>query len=213
MSVATKPADLAKISLFRGLRDDDLRVLGEHSELRTLPANTLLIKEGDPAEALFVILRGKVKVHLTDLHGKELVVDVRNMGQYVGEMMLDDNPRSASVTTLEPSEFVVIARADFKALLGRGPEVALQVIRNLIRLTRGHNVKTLEDVRNREELQLYIEQLKAKKGQDLPSVKRWMTAKRWVLAGLFVFAFLQYYFFDVLLRMMSMSGITLFTGS
>lgn len=213
MSVSTKPADLTKISLFRGVRDDDLRSLGERCAVRTVPANAMLIKEGDAAEALFVILRGKVKVWLTDLHGKELVLDVRNAGQYVGEMMLDDNPRSASVSTLEPSEFVVVPRADFKALLGRNPDVALQVIRNLIRLTRGHNVKTLEDVRNREELQLYIEQLRAKKGEDLPSVKRWMTAKRWVLVGLLVFAVLQFYFLDVLLRTMSMRSITLFTGS
>jgi CRP-like cAMP-binding protein len=213
MPVSTRPADLTKISLFRGLRDEDLRSLGERSEVRSLPANASLIKEGDAAEALFVILRGKVQVWLSDPRGKELVVDVRGAGQYVGEMMLDDNPRSASVSTLEPSEFVVLPRADFKALLGRNPDVALQVIRNLIRLTRGHNVKTLEDVRNREELQLYIEQLKATKGQDLPSVKRWMTAKRWVLVGLLVFAVLQFYFLDVLLRTMSMRSITLFTGS
>jgi CRP-like cAMP-binding protein len=206
-------ADLTKISLFRGMRGEDLSALGERSEVRTLPANAMLIQEGDATEALFVILRGKVKVWLTDLHGKELVLDVRSAGQYVGEMMLDDNPRSASVSTLEPSEFVVVPRADFKALLGRNPDVALQVIRNLIRLTRGHNVKTLQDVRNREELQLYIEQLRAKKGQDLPSVKRWMTAKRWVLVGLLVFAVFQFYFLDVLLRTMSMRSITLFTGS
>jgi CRP-like cAMP-binding protein len=205
-------ADLAKISLFRGVRDDDLRSLGERCEVRTLPANAVLMKEGDAAEALFVILRGKVKVWLTDPHGKELVVDVRSAGQYVGEMMLDDNPRAASVSTLEPSEVVVLPRADFKALVGSNPDVALQVIRNLIRLTRGHNVKTLQDVRNREELQLYIEQLKATKGQDLPTVKRWMTAKRWMLVGLLVFAVLQFYFLDVLLRTMSMRSITLFTG-
>lgn len=205
-------ADLAKVSLFRGVRDDDLRSLGERCEVRTLPANAVLMKEGDAAEALFVILRGKVKVWLTDPHGKELVVDVRSAGQYVGEMMLDDNPRAASVSTLEPSELVVLPRADFKALVGSNPDVALQVIRNLIRLTRGHNVKTLQDVRNREELQLYIEQLKATKGQDLPTVKRWMTAKRWMLVGLLVFAVLQFYFLDVLLRTMSMRSITLFTG-
>jgi CRP-like cAMP-binding protein len=180
--------------------------------VRTLPANAVLMKEGDAADALFVILRGKVKVWLTDPHGKELVVDVRSAGQYVGEMMLDDNPRAASVSTLEPSEVVVLPRADFKALVGSNPDVALQVIRNLIRLTRGHNVKTLQDVRNREELQLYIEQLKATKGQDLPTVKRWMTAKRWMLVGLLVFAVLQFYFLDVLLRTMSMRSITLFTG-
>jgi CRP-like cAMP-binding protein len=206
-------ADLTKISLFRGMRGEDLSALGERSEVRTLPANAMLIQEGDTTEALFVILRGKVKVWLTDPHGKELVLDVRSAGQYVGEMMLDDNPRSASVSTLEPSEFVVVPRADFKALLGRNPDVALQVIRNLIRLMRGHNVKTLQDVRNREELQLYIEQLRVKKGQDLPSVKRWMTAKRWVLVGLLVFAVFQFYFLDVLLRTMSMRSITLFTGS
>ena len=205
-------ADLAKISLFRGVRDDDLRSLGERCEVRTLPANAVLMKEGDAADALFVILRGKVKVWLTDPHGKELVVDVRSAGQYVGEMMLDDNPRAASVSTLEPSEVVVLPRADFKALVGSNPDVALQVIRNLIRLTRGHNVKTLQDVRNREELQLYIEQLKATKGQDLPTVKRWMTAKRWMLVGLLVVAVLQFYFLDVLLRTMSMRSITLFTG-
>ena len=205
-------ADLAKVSLFRGVRDDDLRSLGERCEVRTLPANAVLMKEGDAADALFVILRGKVKVWLTDPHGKELVVDVRSAGQYVGEMMLDDNPRAASVSTLEPSELVVLPRADFKALVGSNPDVALQVIRNLIRLTRGHNVKTLQDVRNREELQLYIEQLKATKGQDLPTVKRWMTAKRWMLVGLLVVAVLQFYFLDVLLRTMSMRSITLFTG-
>lgn len=205
-------ADLAKVSLFRGVRDDDLRSLGERCDVRTLPANAVLMKEGDAAEALFVILRGKVKVWLTDPHGKELVVDVRSAGQYVGEMMLDDNPRAASVSTLEPSEVVVLPRADFKALVGSNPDVALQVIRNLIRLTRGHNVKTLQDVRNREELQLYIEQLKATKGQDLPTVKRWMTAKRWMLVGLLVVAVLQFYFLDVLLRTMSMRSITLFTG-
>jgi CRP-like cAMP-binding protein len=205
-------ADLTKISLFRGMRGEDLSALGERSEVRTLPAHAMLIQEGDATEALFVILRGKVKVWLADPHGKELVLDVRSAGQYVGEMMLDDNPRSASVSTLEPSEFVVVPRADFKALLGRNPDVALQVIRNLIRLTRGHNVKTLQDVRNREELQLYIEQLKARKGQDLPSVKRWTTAKRWVLVGLLVFAVFQFYFLDVLLRTMSMRSITLFTG-
>lgn len=211
MPVSTIP-DLTKITLFKGLRDDDLRALGERSEVRTLPAGGVLIKEGDAAGELFVILRGKVKIYLTDPNGKELVVGVRNAGQYVGEMMLDDNPRSASVVTLEPSEFVVIPRADFKTLLGRHPDVALQVIRNLILLARGQNIKTLQDVRNREELQMYIEQLNARKGQDLPSVKRWLTAKRWVLVGLLTVAILQYYFLDVFLRMMSTSGITFLSG-
>jgi CRP-like cAMP-binding protein len=212
MSVATKPADLTKISLFKGLREAELRELGNRTEVVAFPAEATIIREGDPADSLFLILSGKVKIYLTDPHGKKFVVDVRRAGQYVGEMILDDKPRSASVRTIEPSEFAVISRADFKALLLKHPELALQVIRNLIRMTRGQNVKTLQDVRTRDELQVYIEQLKTTKGQDLPSVKRWEVAKRWILITLLVFAILQFYFLDVLLSTMSLRSITLLTG-
>jgi len=206
-------ADLGRITLFKGLPAADLRALAERATSRTLPAGSVLFREGDPGDALYLILSGKVKVTLHDANGKEFVVDVRNAGQYVGEMMLDGSPRSATVTTVEPSEFGVLSREDFKGVLGRHPEVAMHLIRNLIVLTRGHNVRTLQDVRNRGELQLYIEQLKAAKAEDLPSVQRWRTAKRWALVGLLVLAVGQYYFLDVLLEMMSIGGgITVSTG-
>jgi CRP/FNR family cyclic AMP-dependent transcriptional regulator len=206
------PADLSKITLFQGLNDAELRELGARAEVRTLPGETTFIREGERADSLFLILSGKVKVYLTDAQGKKFVVDIRSTGQYVGEMMLDDKPRSASVRTIEPSELAVLSRNDFKAFLLKHPEVSLQVIRNLIRLTRGQNVKTIQDVRTRAELQLYIEQLKAAKAEDLPSVRRWAVAKRWVLVTLLVFAIGQYYFLDVLLEMMSINNITLISG-
>jgi CRP-like cAMP-binding protein len=199
-------ADLSKISLFQGLKLDDLRALGARTEVRELPADTMLIKQGDPADSLLAILKGKVKVYLVDANGQEFVLDVRGAGGYVGEMMLDDKPRSAWVKTLEPSAFAVIPRNEFKALLMANPELSLQVIKNLIRLARGTNIRTLEDVRTRGELQLYIEQLKVTKGKDQPSVKRWVSAKRWVLLLLLVFAVLQYYFMDVFIEMMSIGG-------
>ena len=199
-------ADLSRISLFQGLKLDDLRALGARTEVRELPADTMLIKQGDPADSLLAILKGKVKVYLVDANGQEFVVDVRGAGGYVGEMMLDDKPRSAWVKTLEPSAFAVIPRTEFKALLMANPELSLQVIKNLIRLARGHNIRTLEDVRTRGELQLYIEQLKVTKGKDQPSVKRWVNAKRLVLLVLLVFAILQFYFMDVFIEMMSISG-------
>jgi CRP-like cAMP-binding protein len=206
------PADLSKITLFQGLSDAELRELGARAEVRALPAETTFIREGERADSLFLILNGKVKVYLTDAQDKKFVVDIRSTGQYVGEMMLDEKPRSASVRTIEHSEVAVLSRNDFKAFLLKHPEVSLQVIRNLIRLTRGQNVKTIQDVRTRAELQLYIEQLKAAKAEDLPSVRRWAVAKRWVLVTLLVFAIGQYYFLDVLLEMMSINNVTLISG-
>jgi len=200
--------DLSRIGLFKGLQEKDLHAIAEHAEVRVLPADTLLIKEGDAADEFFLIVRGKVKVFLNQPNGREFVVDVRSAGSYVGEMMLDGRPRSASVKTVEPSEFIAQSYAEFEGLLRRYPEVSLTLIRNLVRLARGHNVRTIEDVRTRDELQVYIEKLKSTSGADLPTVKRWVAAKRWVLIGLLVLAILQYYFLDVFLTTMTMSGIT-----
>jgi len=206
-------AELGKIALFKGLEAGDLHALSERTTPRSLPADAVVFTEGSPGDSIYFILSGKVKIYLNDANGKEFIVDVRKAGGYVGEMMLDGSPRSASVKTIEPSEFGVLSRSDFKELLTQHPEVALHLIRNLIRLTRGHNVRTLQDVRTRGELQVYIEQLKVAKGADLPSVRRWRTAKRWVLVSLLVFAAGQYYFFDILLEMMSIGGgITVSAG-
>ena len=204
--------DLSKITLFQGLPDMALRKLGERVEVRNLAPEETFIRQGEAADSLFLILNGKVKVYLDDGSGKKLVVDVRRTGHYVGEMMLDEKPRSASVRAMEPTEVAVVSRDDFKTFLLEHPEVALQVIRNLIRLTRSQNVRTVEDVRTRSDLQLYIEQLKMTKGQDLPSVKRWEVAKRWMLVTLLVFALMQFYFLDVMLRTMSLPAVTIFTG-
>jgi len=204
-------ADLAKFALFQGLPEADLRNLGARWQTRELPVDGVLIKQGEAADSLFLILRGRVKVVLNEPSGKEFVVDVRGAGQYVGEMMLDEKPRSASVIATEPSEVAVIPRAEFKSVLAKHPEVAMHLIRNLIKLARGHNVKTIEDVRSRSELQIYIEQLKGKKAEDLPGVKGWAVAKRWMLVTLLAFAVLQYYFLHVFVELMSMSGTLLVT--
>ena len=205
-------ADLSRISLFQGMKAEDLRALSERTAVRSLPADTVLMRQGDPAGPLYAVLRGRLRIYLDDPTGKEVVVDVRGPGQYLGEMALDGSPRSASAKALEPCEVAEIPREELKGLLAKHPEIALHIIRNLIGLARGHNVKTLEDVRTRGELQLYIEQLKAKKAEDLPSVRRWTIAKRWVLVTLLIFAVGQYYFLDILLEMMSIGGIT-FPGS
>jgi CRP-like cAMP-binding protein len=206
-------ADLAKVALFKGLDAADQRALGERITVRALPADTTVFVEGDPGDSIWLILKGKVKIFLRDPDGQELIIDVRTAGQYVGEMMLDGSPRSATVKTIEPCEFGVLSRDEFKQVLAQHPDVAMHLIRRLIRLTRGHNVRTLQDVTTRGELQIYIEKLKSSKASDLPSVRRWLAAKRWVLVSLLVFALGQYYFLDVLLEMVSMGGVTVTVNS
>jgi CRP/FNR family cyclic AMP-dependent transcriptional regulator len=139
------PADLKSIPLFEGLPEPELRALAERTVTRSYPKQAIIVNEGDESDSLYLILSGRVKVYLSDEHGKELILAIKGAGQYFGEMVLDEQPRAASVITLEPSQFAVLSRDDFRAFLLRHPEVALALIQNLIRVARGlnQNVRSL----------------------------------------------------------------------
>lgn len=199
-------AVLSNTGLFEGLPADDLRALGERAAVREFGRDELVIREGDAPDSFYVVLSGKVKVFTRDDDGAELVLDSKGPGQYFGEMMLDDNPRSASVMTIAPSRLAVISRAEFKAFLLKHPEVSLQVIRNLIRLARGAN----ESARAREHLRKYVAELKAEQVREPESIKHWIAAKRWALVALLVVAALVYYFADVLVEMLQIQGVSVF---
>jgi CRP/FNR family cyclic AMP-dependent transcriptional regulator len=145
------PVDLKSIPLFEGVPDAELRALAERAVTRNYPKQAIIVNEGDQSDSLYLILSGRVKVYLADEHGKELILAIKGPGQYFGEMVLDGEARSASVITLEPAQFAMLSRTDFRQFLLRHPEVSLQLIQNLIRLARGLN----QNVRNLAMLDVY----------------------------------------------------------
>lgn len=207
MSHATA-AQLQSVSLFQSLDGTGLDALAARARQRSLPAGRLVFKEGEPADSMYVVLAGSVKIFLAS-GGKETVLDTKKAGEYFGEMMLDYRPRSASIMTLEDSQFAVISRDDFQAFLRQHPQAAEQVILNLIHITRGMNQRARPRASLAERVRDYMAALK---GPDLPAVRRWLGAKRWVLGALLVLAVAQYYFVDVLLQIASIRGLTVFTG-
>lgn len=207
----TLVADLKAVSLFQAVNDNDLHALAARAKVRNLPKDRTVFKEGAAADSLYIIMSGRVKIYLTDESGTEVVLADKGAGQYFGEMMLDHRPRSANVVTLEPSRFATISRDDFKSFLRAHPEAAEQVILNLIRVARGMNQRTREGVTLGERLRQYIAWLESVKAPDLPTVKRWLIAKRWVLFGLLTLAVAQFYFMDVFLQIMSLGTVTTFT--
>ena len=137
--------NLKNIPLFAGLPESDLQAIARKAVIKSYEKNAIVVTEGEFTKSLYVILSGRIKVYLDDENGKELVLDSKGPGEYFGEMVLDEGPRSASVVTTEPSTFAVIATAVFKDLLVKHPEIALIVIKNLIRMARGldENVRSL----------------------------------------------------------------------
>jgi CRP/FNR family cyclic AMP-dependent transcriptional regulator len=126
------PESLKAVPLFSGLSQQEIATLTDGAIVRTFPKNTIVVTEGERSDSLYVILSGRVKVFVSDEHGKDVVLRVEGPGEYFGELALDEGPRTASVATLEPCKMAVIANDVLRGLLASHPEAAVQLIRGLI---------------------------------------------------------------------------------
>ena len=120
---------LAQLS---AIADPFVRELAALGRLRSYPKNTVFITEGDSSDSVFVILTGRVKVFISDTEGHEMILDTQGPGEYVGEMALDGNPRSASVMTMESTTFSVVSRDPIREEIRRNPDFALDMISKII---------------------------------------------------------------------------------
>jgi len=118
------------------LSDADLKAMGSHAIARSYPKNTIIVTEGDRTDSLYVILEGRVKVYVSDDTGHDVVLLTQGPGEYFGELVLDEGPRSASVMTLEPSRFLVVPHQDFHDFVVKNPAFALSLIEKLIARVR-----------------------------------------------------------------------------
>lgn len=145
---------LDQVEIFHGLSADELQALEASSTARSVPKNTVVIHENDPADSLFVIESGNVKVYCSDKNGKEFIMNTLGAGDYFGELaLLDDATRSASVRTVEKSSFRIVLKEDFNRVLDTHPNITRQLISNLAarvrKLTADVKSLALQDVYGR----------------------------------------------------------------
>jgi CRP/FNR family cyclic AMP-dependent transcriptional regulator len=97
---------------------------------RAYGAHVTLFHQGDDAGPVVVLLSGRVKIADTSDGGREAIVAVTGPGDLVGELaVIDDGPRSTTVTTLEPVDVLLVPRSAFSAFLERSPHAALVILR------------------------------------------------------------------------------------
>jgi CRP/FNR family cyclic AMP-dependent transcriptional regulator len=121
---------------FAPLHPETVRAIAASGVVRTFARHTILINEGDQGDTLYVILSGRVKVFSSNEAGREFVIDFQGAGEYVGEMMLDGEARSASIITVEPTTCAVVNRAQFREFILAHPDFAMHLIERLIRRVR-----------------------------------------------------------------------------
>ncbi|MYN26934.1 Crp/Fnr family transcriptional regulator [Duganella levis] len=121
---------------------DALRALADGGVRRHYARRTRFISEGDDGNAIYIILSGQVKVFTSDLDGKEFLFGSYGPGTILGEMALDGQPRSASVTALTAVQCAVVPVEVLRQRVTEDPAFALELIRTLIQRSRNTTTYT-----------------------------------------------------------------------
>ena len=133
---------LASVELFGEMNEEEIDDLTALAQIKQLEKDNTIFHAGDPADAVFVVASGRVKVVITSSDGKEFILTVLGAGQVFGEMaLLESAPRSASVVTLSAVEVLIISRTDFQRLLESNPRISLRLMAILSRRLRRANSK------------------------------------------------------------------------
>lgn len=118
-------------SLFSGIDKEQMAVLEKYFTRHSKRAGEKIVRQGEPAEEMFVLLRGSVTASISSPSGRARL-DVFTAGMTFGEVaLLDRHPRSADVTANEDILYLTISRTDFSRLDSEMPLVKIQLLQNL----------------------------------------------------------------------------------
>ena len=121
-------AQLASVPLLAGLDARVRRRLAKIGKRRTYAAGETIVEEGATAIALYVVLRGRVRVERAGAPVGEL-----RAGDFFGELaLIEDEPRSASVIAVDETECLLFLAWEFRSLLDEHPQIAAPIMRALI---------------------------------------------------------------------------------
>jgi uncharacterized membrane protein len=135
--MATDAALLADVGFFKLLDDDERAVLAQQLEHRIFPAGATIFREGDPGGVMYVLRSGRVELWVYDEDHQRVVLATFEEGDFFGELSLfDQEKRSATATTLQSTEALVIDRTDLGLLFKQKPDAAFDVIAALGRRLR-----------------------------------------------------------------------------
>jgi CRP/FNR family transcriptional regulator, cyclic AMP receptor protein len=129
---------LHRMSLFAGLSKAELQMIAQITEQRHYGRNQVIIKAGEQGNVFFLLFEGAVRVSVEGNGRKAITLGILYPNDFFGEIaLLDGLPRSATVTALQESQVLVIARKNFLECIQKVPQIAAKMIVTLsLRLRR-----------------------------------------------------------------------------
>lgn len=147
-------AVLRSVPLLAAATTAELEVLTATAYRKRLARGQVLFSEGEPSRDLYVVVRGRVKVVVTSPRGGELVLDVLEPGDVLGELsLLDEQPRSTGAEAVEDAELLAVPTDAVRAVFAGSPALttalALELAGTVRRLTGAASDLVFLDLRRR----------------------------------------------------------------
>jgi hypothetical protein len=115
---------LRRVKILASLTDPQLERLAQLMELQRIKQWTVIVKQGDPGDAMYLILEGELRARLM-AGGKETTLSTLGPGDFFGDMSLfDQGPRSADVVANMDSTVLKITASAFENLAKEAPDLA-----------------------------------------------------------------------------------------
>ena len=133
---------LARVDLFSGLRKKELKDLATYCSESTYRPASVLLSQGEQGLGLYILTKGTVRItRKNSPGGAEEVLGTAGIADIIGEMaLLDDLPRSATVTAVDEVTVLMLPFGEFRrilrSILSRDPDVGLDLLAVLSRRLR-----------------------------------------------------------------------------
>ncbi len=139
-------AVLKNVDIFKSLPDLVIEDLGSKMIISDFISETKIIVQGEKGSSMYVIFSGEVKVH-----DKEFTIATLVAGGFFGEFsLLDDEPRSLSVSTSKPSLIGNIQQTDFYSVLNKHPDITKNIIKVMLKRLRSQNQQIINQLREKQ---------------------------------------------------------------
>jgi CRP/FNR family transcriptional regulator len=126
----TKVWYLRNTGIFRGLSDEDVRMIDRHSLMQQIRRGQAIYLQGAPASHVYILKKGVVKINRLTSQGREIILDIIREGSIFGEMALaDPDEMNESAEAIEDGVICAMKTEDMERFIQIMPILSVQVTR------------------------------------------------------------------------------------
>jgi len=123
-------SNIKRMTILAALGSRQRLKLSMETPSRVIRKRERIYLPGDPADSLYLIQSGRVKLSRVSQCGKEIILSILGPGEIFGlEPVLDEESRSAQTVALEQGRLIVLSREKFQSLLLQTPDLLMTLLK------------------------------------------------------------------------------------